>query len=121
MEIGQRACGRALQAEPKMSGAGQDRWGSAIYLTHTRTRTRQQGNILISGASWEGIALQHSAIMSCSVQSLNKEHPAAKQAPSLPLSTTVRATARRKVDRAGIKLGLPLVQQQTRLHILMQR
>jgi hypothetical protein len=105
-----------------MSDTGQvsqDRWGSAIYLT--RTRSRRQGNILIFGAIWEGKTLEHSAIMSCSVQGLNKEHPAAKQAPSLALSRTVRATARRKVDLAGSELGLPLVQQQTRLHISMQR
>lgn len=96
--------------------------GDLRYST-ARTDTRQQGSILISGAIWEGKTLQHyySAIMSCSVQGLNKEHPAVAHAPSLALSTTVRETARRKVELAGSELGLPLVQQQTRLHISMQR
>lgn len=92
-----------------------------LRYTTARTDTRQQGSILIFGAIWEGKTLQHSAIMSCSVQGLNKEHPAVAHAPSLALSTTVRETARRKVELAGSELGLPLVQQQKRLHISMQR
>jgi len=87
-------------SQPKMSGAGQDR----CDLRYTSIRTRQQGSI--SGAFLA--AARKSAIMSCSVQGLNKELPAAKQAPSLALSTTVRETARRKVELAGVELGLLL-------------